>query len=147
MYALLACVTSSTTGSGRRCWRERRRLHGSYSNEHFVVRVEVVEFLLTQFLCHQPMQESHSREDVAVRLHGDACCRKDLRKQFVGRERSKAPVLSPVVHVPAGNLTDAVTGNQEYAARFQDAAQGVECGADIVNELQGLGEDDAVKSV
>src|SRR5262249_33676802 len=124
MYAPPACVTSSVRGLDTRCWHERRRLHRPDGNEYFVVRVEVVQLLLTQFLCHQPMQESHSSEDVAVRLHSDTGCRKDLGKQFVGRERGKARVLSPVIHVPARNLANAVTGGQEYPTGFQDARQG-----------------------
>ena len=58
-----------------------------------------------------------------MRLHGDMRPRKNFRKKLAGGEGCKAPVFTPVVHVPAGDLADAVAGGEQHPAGFQDAVQ------------------------
>jgi len=69
------------------------------------------------------VQEGHGSEHIPMRLHDDMRRRKNLRQEFLGREGRKAPVLAPVIHVPAGDLADAVAGSEQHPTGLQDAVQ------------------------
>src|SRR5436190_16795684 len=55
-----------------------------------------------------------------------------------------APVRSPLI---LAALADTGKGSEKYTARTEDAVYRPDRSADLINEMQGLGEDDAVESV
>src|SRR5262249_59913319 len=55
--------------------------------------------------------------------------------------------MAPSIHIPSADLVDPPKGCQQDPTRLQDAVKCLNCCLYFINELQRLGQDDAVESV
>src|SRR5262249_17535883 len=91
--------------------------------------------------------KSFCREHVAVSSDRDVVSRKSLLKDCTGRQARESPIIAPAIHIVAADLTDTGTARQQDSSWLQYPVNSAHGRAYVVNELQCLGEDNAVKSI
>jgi hypothetical protein len=91
------------------------------------------------------VQEGSRREHVAVRLNLDLAIPKAFCEHSERRRNSESPGIGIRVRFIATDLTDSWKRRQEYSAGLQYPVERIKGGSGVVNQLQGLSKNNAVK--
>src|SRR5450759_1356390 len=93
------------------------------------------------------MEKCRGRQHVSVRLNLNFSFRKEFRKQPPRRERGEAPRISFRVCGVTTHLADAGNGSEQNSPGLQDPTQSRECTFEVVDLVQSLRKDDAIKAL
>ena len=123
-----------------------RRFNGAHAHEQREVQVVGVELLARQLLGRQAVEERRAREHVAVAAHLDQVLGKDLRDERAGARLGDAPEVA-VAAVFEGHPARRRERDERHAARLEHAPALFEHAPHVVDDVDGLREDDAIVGV
>ena len=118
-----------------------------HADDDLVQAVARVELLRAQVGGGEAVEEPGRGEDVAERLDLDRALAERLLGQAAGGAGGEVPPLAERLVLGRRDLRDAGDGDEQHAARGEDAVQRREGRADVVDELQRLRHDRAVERV
>ena len=124
----------------------RPRLHRSDGHQEREVGVVAFALLVTELLGRHSGEERDRGENIAVGPHGDPVLAEPVGEQLGTRRRGEAPVIPDRLELPDGPAHGG-DGGQQDAAGPQDAGGVAQGRSGVVDELERLGQDEAVVAV